>query len=329
MESVTVMKEGEHYLTERQIESMLDSAGKERLTVCSFATFEKMDQTDKAGTALRPLSHNRQKYVMELKREFDLVIVLTTFERFRDLDEAQIQSTVRDGLFRDPYDPQKKIPLPKGFCVAVVPNAFLDLGMHWRLLHHWPRHRIPLRLMLANDSVLILNSLDSIWQSQPECDLWGSTMGFEISPHVQSYFLVFEQEKCHRSSIDLLLIFVRRVPLHEPNQTIVPPGDKGALVRQCEIGLSTFFGNKGLSFEAVWSTAKLTERLFHDKSSSAPPHWYPDAGYSHWDLLLHYGFPLLKKRRERHLVTIEKRAFLILAAHSTGHVLSLDEEFLT
>ncbi|MFZ9596418.1 MAG: rhamnan synthesis F family protein [Bdellovibrionia bacterium] len=130
-------------------------------------------------------------------------------------------------------DEEIKRVLP--YCVLAIQrkNITLDFGS-WRIAWDRATHLLEMKmhynqLVLANDSVYgPFFSLPQIFSEMElkNLDFWGMSSSEEITDHLQSYFLVFEQKVFHSQTFEKFwtnFIFYRR---------------KSTIIRKYEIGLS-------------------------------------------------------------------------------------------
>ncbi len=116
-------------------------------------------------------------------------------------------------------------------------------------------------LVLANSSVFgPVGPLDSIFRamSASSCDFWGATESDEISPHLQSYFLVFRSRVLRSSAFDAFF------------RSVLPYRDKWQVTLSYELGLSRFLVGEGFRYEALFSVDRLRalDRPWHKKSTN-------------------------------------------------------------
>ena len=128
------------------------------------------------------------------------------------------------------------------------------------------------RVLLVNDSCDCVQSLGPILNTEPQPRfsnfVIGITDSMEESPHLQSYFLLFE-----RDTIVHLLTFIKGLDLAKTNN------NKKNIVMLWEIGLSTFLMEKKVNLKAIYSGMNM----------------FINPSYSGYSLLKHLGCPLIKK----------------------------------
>lgn len=113
-------------------------------------------------------------YLQELTRFFDQVVMLTN-------DDRAIAAVDHEWLGSHGID------------LMLVPNEGYDFGMWQKALPHFELARLK-RLALINDSCILFAPLDDYftWLDGGGADVSGMTESFERTPHLQSYFLVFQ-----------------------------------------------------------------------------------------------------------------------------------------
>jgi rhamnosyltransferase len=102
--------------------------------------------------------------------------------------------------------------------------------------------------MGAWDAVLLVNSsmigpvrpLGPVLEEMDarSCDFWGFTRHDEIAPHLQSYFLCFKAR------------VIRSAAWHDFWASVRDETDKKALIRDCEVGLTGFFEERGFASDS-------------------------------------------------------------------------------
>jgi len=204
--------------------------------------------------------HNILVYLANLAKQFDRVIVITT----------QISvANVRD--------------IPNNCVCRSVPNQCHDFGMWFRVLWNMRVSRLD-TIALVNDSCTIHAPLDEVFAVagvHPEWKCWGITDSSEIRPHLQTYFVVVRGE-----AIRHLLDFI-----HQSKMSVKDMQDKWTVIRDFEVGLSTFLNSRGVQVHAVYPW----DRVRHCRTALSETGLNPS--YSLWPSLLVLGCPLLKKKR--------------------------------
>lgn len=226
------------------------------------------------------LSPNVVRYVCALAEEFEHVLVLTNQEAGSIANAAA---------------------LPSNCAACLVPNQCLDFGMYWQVLQHRAKLAGLHRLALVNDSCYVLGSLRALfeWARGRTDGFWGVTRSYEVAPHLQSYFLVFDD----RAAVAALLDFCACndvAPLHGR--------PKAELVVAMEVGLSRFMAARGFRLDALWDTPALAN---HSVAPTTNP------SFMLWPLLLQAGCPLLKRGRA-HVQTDLAHLILELPAGPLG-----------
>jgi glycosyltransferase involved in cell wall biosynthesis len=106
-------------------------------------------------------------------------------------------------------------------------------------------------LLLTNSSIVgPFNLLSNLWQnpSLSECDFWGLTDNDEISPHLQSYFLVLHknviQSDCFAQFWKSLLAYT----------------DKDQIIRSYEVGLTIWLKQNGFKCKCLYPQSEVFSR---------------------------------------------------------------------
>ncbi len=163
------------------------------------------------------------------------------------------------------------------FCSQVIctQNKGLDFGS-WRVALSLlpPLHQLPYQqLILANDSVYgPFFPLAPIFQAMEarRLDLWGMTRSFELSPHLQSYFLVFEHSVLAQPALQQ---FWQDFKFYRSKQRIIT---------RYERGLSELAHNQG------WKTGAWSDDGEDGQLTPRNPTLFA------WEALIARGFPFLK-----------------------------------
>ena len=119
------------------------------------------------------------------------------------------------------------------------------------------------RWLFTNDSIFgPVTPLSAAWNEMTsrELDVWGLTESLERSPHLQSYFLVFE-----RAGLAFLQDWLSRFRFLE---------DRDALINRYELGLSQALRSAGLRTGALISAQRLQEHLGRGDIQGNPTHRY-------------------------------------------------------
>jgi len=128
-------------------------------------------------------------------------------------------------------------------------------------------------LILANDSCLCNKSLLPMWMSMKSNKFWGVTDSYEISHHLQSYFLVFDNPQLVKEVCDFLKskVFVEQFQV----------------IREGEVGLSSYLLRHGYKISAAYEF-KYLQNLAKSKSTNPAFHF--------WKTLQSLNCPLIKKK---------------------------------
>ncbi len=168
------------------------------------------------------------------------------------LKELQVNNGLIIFISTSPFLDENSISKIKPYCFRILlrKNIGLDFGS-WRMA--FDRHAELLKhangLLLVNDSCFgPLFSLEKILADfEGKNSLSGITLNYEITPHLQSYFL-YIPAKLFGSVF--LTEFIKRVQYLE---------NKDKIIYDYEIGISTFALNKGVTLNA-WVDNTLLEK---------------------------------------------------------------------
>ena len=238
---------------------MLGDGEVNALRVCLFASYESQPR----------VSHEVITYCRALAPFFDRIVLLTNDDRGPILNASEIPVAA----------------------VVQVPNAWYDMGMHWRVLKNAPLDSVK-RLALVNDSCLLVRPLDELFAATKPSPFWGVSDSFEIAHHLQYFFVVFEAE-----AIATLRRFVDASDFNAygPNVDV-----RAIACRDFEVGLSVFMEANGIALHGVYSPARML-------ATPAVRDVQPDASrlaiqcinpsMMLWDRMLVAGCPIVKKKR--------------------------------
>lgn len=227
--------------------------------VCLFASYESQPW----------VSQEVITYCRALAPFFDRVVLLTNEDRGPIINVSEIPVAA----------------------VVQVPNAWYDMGMHWRVLKNAPLDSVK-RLALVNDSCLLVRPLDELFATTKPSPFWGVADSFEIAHHLQYFFVVFEAE-----AIATLRRFVDASDFNAygPNVDV-----RAIACRDFEVGLSVFMEANGIALHGVYSPASML-------ATPAVRDVQPDASrlaiqcinpsMMLWDRMLVAGCPIVKKKR--------------------------------
>lgn len=238
---------------------MLGDGEVNALRVCLFASYESQPR----------VSHEVITYCRALAPFFDRIVLLTNDDRGPILNASEIPVAA----------------------VVQVPNAWYDMGMHWRVLKNAPLDSVK-RLALVNDSCLLVRPLDELFAATKPSPFWGVADSFEIAHHLQYFFVVFEAEA---------LATLRRFVDASDFNSYGPNVDVRAIAcRDFEVGLSVFMEANGIALHGVYSPASML-------ATPAVRDVQPDASrlaiqcinpsMMLWDRMLVAGCPIVKKKR--------------------------------
>lgn len=212
-----------------------------------------------------------QAMVAQLQEIFQFVIIIVS-----DRTETQ---TAQD-------EPSSKVTPPGGKCtIHKVPNKGLDFGK-WKYGFDAIGYAITRldQLCLCNDSCIASGSIRVLIE-QAEVrkfgDYWGCTDTYEISPHLQSYFLMFDSKR----AINACATFFNLIDVSELHNS-----DKDTIIRNYEIGISQYMITNGFKLDAAFP-CELLQRMF---CSSKDPNM--NTSYRMSNELKMVGCPLIKKK---------------------------------
>ena len=238
---------------------MLGDGEVNALRVCLFASYESQPR----------VSHEVITYCRALAPFFDRIVLLTNDDRGPILNASEIPVAA----------------------VVQVPNAWYDMGMHWRVLKNAPLDSVK-RLALVNDSCLLVRPLDELFAATKPSPFWGVADSFEIAHHLQYFFVVFEAEA---------LATLRRFVDASDFNSYGPNVDVRAIAcRDFEVGLSVFMEANGIALHGVYSPASMlatpaVRGVQPDASRLAIQCINPSMML--WDRMLVAGCPIVKKKR--------------------------------
>ena len=238
---------------------MLGDGEVNALRVCLFASYESQPR----------VSHEVITYCRALAPFFDRIVLLTNDDRGPILNASEIPVAA----------------------VVQVPNAWYDMGMHWRVLKNAPLDSVK-RLALVNDSCLLVRPLDELFAVAKPSPFWGVSDSFEIAHHLQYFFVVFEAEA---------LATLRRFVDVSDFNAYGPNVDFRAIAcRDFEVGLSVFMEANGIALHGVYSPARMlatpaVREVQPDASRLAIQCINPSMML--WDRMLVAGCPIVKKKR--------------------------------
>ena len=149
--------------------------------------------------------------------------------------------------------------------VVQVPNAWCDMGMHWRVLKHAPLDSVN-RLALVNDSCLLVRPLKELLAAPKPSPFWGVTDSFEIAHYLQYFFVVFEVGA--RATL-------RRFLDASDFNAYGPFVDVRAIAcRDFEVRMSVFMEANGIAPHGITRLRACSPRLRCGTCNQAPPDWH-------------------------------------------------------
>ena len=173
-----------------------------------------------------------------------------------------------------------------------VENEGYDFGKFYKVLSI-VNLKLYSRLLLVNDSNLLLGSLDDFfqWSEGNDLDVKGMIDSFEKpwfsthsdAYHLQSFFLLLEQRAIDKLQEYLLGIDVEGIFAEKDLKEL-----RRKVINVWEIGLSQFFLSQELKLGARFSTAELSADLGLSKKINLT--------IKADQFLLKQGYPFLKKR---------------------------------
>ncbi|MCB9358704.1 hypothetical protein H6503_02120 [Candidatus Woesearchaeota archaeon] len=140
-------------------------------------------------------------------------------------------------------------------------------------------------IILANDSVYgPLFGLDEIMKKMQEFDVWGITDSYEISHHLQSYFLVFK-----RRTVRKLMEFM---------ENIEDIKNKRRLIIKYEIGITKFMQRYGFTVGALCKYEEVSEFAYKFSDLKLKMHmrrFFVNPSHFFWkELIEEFRCPFLK-----------------------------------
>lgn len=209
---------------------------------------------------------NLLEYMRQLSRHFDRMVFITN-----DCHGGHLTN-------------QDK--LPESCVVVFVKNEGLDLGMVYKVLANLQKNNLR-RICHVNDSCWVVNDLDNAFAraKRNNFKFWGLLKSFEVRPHIQSFFVVAEDE-----AIDHYLDFYRNAEM-ESNIS------RHDIIHKFEIGLSEHMSHK-FDLDSHYSM----ESVLRVAPERPLP---PNASVNYWDVLLMLGFPLLKRNRTNFIGSVD------------------------
>lgn len=167
----------------------------------------------------------------------------------------------------------ESLEVAKALCGAVISreNRGYDFAGWASTLAVWPQLYDVEELILANDSVYgPLVPLDQVFAAMKAvaCDVWGMTRSREITPHLQSYFLVFRRPALMHHAVRRFWNEVRPLP------------SKDEVIGRYELGLERAMQAGGLR------TATYVPQIGAAMDNPTSKHWRA--------LVTEHAFPFVK-----------------------------------
>jgi hypothetical protein len=229
-------------------------------TICFFASYFQTNDIPYYITV----------YLTELNKQFDEVVLLTSQ---KNITEKSIQFLKNENIK-----------------LQIEENEGFDFGLWY---HAFLKYNVDLydKIALVNDSCILFKSLDDFisWSNNNTADFQGMTKSNAISPHLQSYFILLNQNAIKNTKE----YFNKHKLLKHISDVIIT----------YEVGLSKFLLSKGLSMSPF-----VDNNSYNGEFS---PYYYCV------DYHLEKGIPLIKKKilfssyRKEELFTLARMNFNI------------------
>jgi lipopolysaccharide biosynthesis protein len=203
--------------------------------------------------------------------------VIAYLSAFQELGVSVVFVTNSGSLQPDCLEPLKNI------CSTILirRNVGYDFGAWQEGLHYLKTSGAECKeLFLVNDSVIgpfqpLKNVIERIrWD---EADVWGLTESWQISYHLQSYFLCANERALKSEAWRKFWQNVRPIP------------SKDAIIQRYEVGLTSAMQKGGLLCRAVWPLDSLLL-----SNHQFPRHHINPTAHC-WRHLLECGFPFIKR----------------------------------
>lgn len=208
--------------------------------------------------------------IVDLEKIFDSVIVLTDKKMSEDLHVK--------------------------FTNIVYKNEGYDFGFWYKALNELDLGQYSQIALINNSNALLPGkSLRPIfkWAQDKSFDYWGVTDSHEAprgvdpnkSHHIQSHFLVFE-----KAAIPYIMPFFKSVNFERFFKITNQPKLRQSIINECEIGMSQYMINKGLSIGSRFTVKKFVAKVSNRNWKNTNMHvWL-------WEELIIKGYPLIKKK---------------------------------
>jgi lipopolysaccharide biosynthesis protein len=210
--------------------------------------------------------------------------------------------------------PEPELDKVRPLCsrVGLKDNAGYDFGM-WQHGLGWLDLSVWDELVLANSSFFgPISPLRGVFErmTKDPCDFWGMTDSFEISWHLQSYFIAFKKK-----------VLVSPA-LRQFFDAVLPYRDKDQVIRSYEIGMTKFMCEQGFRPAAFvpfasWATSTARASKLRNKREN-PTCFHPLR-------LIEAGMPLVKCQLLRDNPARVKLAPIYRAMEASGYDLKLIE----
>lgn len=168
-------------------------------------------------------------------------------------------------------------------------NLGYDFGS-WKIgISEIPDWKSYNQILLTNDSIFgPIHPLKPIFEKfdSPDIDIWGLTDSYELSYHLMSYFLVFQNK----------IIQSKEFENFWRSMVFFPTTWKKFLILAYEVGGYKFWQKFGFKLDAYIRFETLTKSIFKNHYNN-PTHVF-------WDIIIsEFKFPFIKKDLIRKLIT--------------------------
>lgn len=233
----------------------------ETKSICVFATHRQKTNN---------FSHDTLVYVNVLSRYFDFIVVVADIEN-GEVDDLNINF------------------FPNNSSLYLIPNYGFDFGKFWSVLYKLKIHSVYRntieKIALINDSCFIINDLKDVFVWGQGKPFWGMTYSQEVSPHLQSFFLIFET----KNSIEKLYEFIEK-------NNALNCFSKDEIILKYEVGLSQFMHQNGFDLHGMFNFTQLQKVVIpnHNRRYSKTG---ANIAFIMWDRMIHIGCPIIKVKR--------------------------------
>lgn len=223
----------------------------ETKTLCCFATYNANNE----------LAQYKIDYINELSRHFQHVVI----------------STSDIVINRNELMPNTSFNYTE--------NKGLDFGLHWNVfikIISSDSYNFE-KIGLVNDSCMMINKLDGIFEWGRNYNFWGITLSYDYDVHIQSYFLIFKGE----NAISSLFEFIK-------NNDIYKCKTRKQIIANFEIGLSQYMKKKDIHLYALYD-----QPFIYKSDSRARKTESLNPSFHQWNSLISLGCPLIKISRAK------------------------------